>query len=171
LNFIFNPFCTQLCNLLQASGAVINATCDNELKLYADGAEVASSRDWTSTQSVTLPSLPRVLAVACKDLGTVAGILVSVSGGVHSDSSWRCAKAANQGWNQVGLCSNNKMDSVTICSYAIFFIKELLLVLNYKHRKDLKFSQIFEELFIFVNESLVKITTGTSKLLSDNNTG
>jgi hypothetical protein len=73
--------------------------------LYADGVEVAAGGQWTATQSVTLARLPSVLAVSCEDRGVVGGILVSLSSGARSDNSWRCAPAAQEGWNQVRYCT------------------------------------------------------------------
>ena len=79
----------------------VYATCDNVLALYADGELVASSSDWTATETATLDHTPRVLAVDCLDQGEYVGILVSASNGLHTDGSWRCSRTNGDNWNKV----------------------------------------------------------------------
>ncbi len=79
----------------------MHATCDNIMELYADGDLIASGSNWRVTYSVTLDRQPGVLAVACKDVGAVGGILLAASSGLRTDASWRCSNAASEGWSQV----------------------------------------------------------------------
>jgi hypothetical protein len=79
----------------------VHATCDNIMKLYADGILVASKSQFETTFSTTLVKQPAVLAVACEDLHVVGGILVSGSNGLRTDGSWRCTNTYRWGWNKV----------------------------------------------------------------------
>jgi hypothetical protein len=72
------------------------------MSLFVDGRLVATNNNWRTTKSVTWPWRPRVLAVSCWDTGVVGGIIVSVSNGARSDSSWRCDPTADMGWQKVG---------------------------------------------------------------------
>jgi hypothetical protein len=71
------------------------------MELYADGDLIASGSNWRVTYSATLDRQPSVLAVACKDVGAVGGILLAASNGLRTDASWRCSNAAEEGWTQV----------------------------------------------------------------------
>ena len=82
----------------------VSATCDDVMDLYADGAQiVANDGDlgWGQTKSIVLAQMQKVLALGCKDLAAPGAMLLSLSNGFHTDSSWRCSTTLHPGWNQV----------------------------------------------------------------------
>ena len=83
----------------------LNATCDNEMKVYFDGElqpETAAMKNWGQTSQLSIPAGTRVLAIECKDVGGEGGILASTSTGLKTDSSWRCSSEVIEGWTQPG---------------------------------------------------------------------
>ncbi len=78
------------------------ATCDNIINLYADGRQiVANGNRWEVTNKIVLAQTPRVLAIGCQDVGGAAGILISASNGLRTNSSWRCSTTVRTGWIEV----------------------------------------------------------------------
>ncbi|ESO97219.1 hypothetical protein LOTGIDRAFT_239159 [Lottia gigantea] len=78
------------------------ATCDNNMKFYADGVLKASNNDWTVASAVTIPDNTEVVAVYCKDLHVVGGIKVALSNGIKTDKSWKCTTKYVPNWNKPG---------------------------------------------------------------------
>ena len=81
----------------------LNATCDNEMKVYFDGElqpETAAMNIWMETSQLSIPAGTRVLAIECKDTGAQEGILASTSTGLKTGTSWRCSSSAIDGWTR-----------------------------------------------------------------------
>ena len=81
----------------------LHATCDDQMKVYFDGElqpETAAMKDWGAVSHLSIPAGTRVLAIECKDVGGVKGILASTSTGLKTDSSWRCSSEVIEGWTQ-----------------------------------------------------------------------
>ena len=78
------------------------ATCDNNMKMYADGELVMSSDVWHTADEVSLPGDTQLVAIECEDTGNIGGIKASFQGGFTTDSSWRCSAKLEEGWNQPG---------------------------------------------------------------------
>ena len=54
-------------------GFKLHATCDNTMKVFADGNLLATNDDWTTTTAVDIPSNADSVEVHCTDLGVVGG--------------------------------------------------------------------------------------------------
>ena len=78
------------------------ATCDNVMKLYADGELVASHDIWTTAVDVNLPGGTQVIGIECDDLGVIGAIRASFNQDIQTDSSWKCSATLEDGWNQPG---------------------------------------------------------------------
>merc|ERR550517_2075230 len=75
------------------------------MKVYFDGElqpETPAMKDWGAVSQLSIPAGTRILAIECKDVGGVKGILASTSTGLKTDSSWRCSSEVIEGWTQPG---------------------------------------------------------------------
>jgi len=90
-----------ICNL---SGDSFHITVDNSVEgIYVDGEtidlkDLANKGNWQLSDTVTIPEGSTVIAVDAKDVGGKAGFLASSTGGVLTNSKWKCSNSAPDGW-------------------------------------------------------------------------
>ena len=80
----------------------MTVTCDNEMTVYVDGSLEVSNNDWQTVSTVTLSTVPILVAIHCTDLHVVEGILAHFSDGQGTDDSWKCSHEYETDWNQPG---------------------------------------------------------------------
>merc|ERR1719187_630668 len=85
----------------QQGGFVLSATCDNKMKVFADGVLLASNNNWRETTDVTIPGDTAVITIESIEEHVVAGIIASGSNGLVTDSSWKCGTTGTSlsDWN------------------------------------------------------------------------
>ena len=129
------PVSTQINGLLNLSGDSFLISVDNGLEgLYVDGTAIDISNlpnkdNWQQSDTVIIPEGSTVIAVDAKDVGGKAGFLASSSGGVLTNSNWRCSNTAPQGW-YVSLCKTVQ-SILSAYSQSISFIScttEIILI-------------------------------------------
>ena len=81
------------------SGFSATFTCDNEMKMFADGKSLGKDSDWTKPTTYLVPANTRVLSVAGKDTGSQFGIIGSTSHGLVTDETWKCSSDPHSEWN------------------------------------------------------------------------
>ena len=104
------------------SSARLYATCDNEMKVFIDGKLVLQSSEWEMplfkdvSKEIDLdsPNKKHVIAVECRNEGSVGGLMVRLdfeSGwrdawSLVSDESWLGSTKPQAGWKTVGFKPN-----------------------------------------------------------------
>ena len=71
-------------------GFVLHATCDNKMKLFADGVQLGSNNNWEEVTEFAVATDTRVITIECEDVGAPGGIIASGDNGLTTDSSWTC---------------------------------------------------------------------------------
>ena len=81
---------------------VLSVTCDNQMKVFADGVHLGSNNNWKETTHVTIPADTGVITIECYDHGVAGGIIASGSNGLVTDASWKCGTTGTSlsGWNR-----------------------------------------------------------------------
>ena len=83
----------------------MHATCDNVMGVWVDGEHVdlawSTRSAWTKMSSFHITKCNQLLAIQCEEKGAIGGILVSADNGMVSDSTWRCSRHYEEGWNQI----------------------------------------------------------------------
>ena len=80
-------------------GAVdVKVRCDDSVFVYIDGNEVGRTSDSQTVWSQEVAARVRIIAIYCYNFVGDAGLLVSFSNGLTSDSTWRCTHDNVGGW-------------------------------------------------------------------------
>merc|ERR1719317_581626 len=91
------------CTLIATDIVTLNATCDDDLLVFADGEVIGDNKgDWEKSQSINVPIGTRVLGLMCKDTGGAYGIVASTDTGVFTNERWVCSSENITGWAQPG---------------------------------------------------------------------
>jgi hypothetical protein len=75
------------------------------MKLFVNGQLLSDQvGDFPDTKTVTTnATFPAVVAVSCLDTGGAAGIILSGSNNMVTDSSWRCSNTLQNSWDRVSI--------------------------------------------------------------------
>lgn len=83
-------------------------TCDNVMKLYADGTLIGSSDDWQKTTIVSVPTDTEEIRIECTDVGSQAGIIASCGDDdLLTDDSWQCSVTGSDDWSSANVIGKN----------------------------------------------------------------
>lgn len=100
---------------------VIRMTCDNAFTLFLNGVKVGSGDNWTVAKVFSVDFLyENQIAVACSDVGLIAGLLgdISVNGSIiNTDSSWKYSLTEQTGWKELGFDESSWTNATEVANY------------------------------------------------------
>ena len=103
--------------------ATLRFTADNAVEVFVNGASVGSSSQWSELSTVvSRVHVGDVVAVHASDAGGVAGFLAHIDWDgltLVSNSSWKVATSAPEGWDTVGFDDSGWADATEHGAYGV----------------------------------------------------